>query len=164
LDDLILIGLGANLPSHAGPPERTLPAALDLLNARGVGILRCSRLWRSEPMPVSDQPWFVNAVAAIETTLPPADLLALLHEIEEQFGRERTGLNAARSLDIDLLAYGRLINTADPPVLPHPRLSDRAFVLFPLAEIASLWCHPESGEGLSGLIARLPPGQAVFPL
>src|SRR5579859_4168933 len=106
-DGLILIGLGANLPSIYGEPPATLRAALDRLAAAGVKIGRRSRFWHSAPVPVSDQPWYVNAVAAVETDLPPERLLALLHEVEAEFGRVRGIVNAPRLIDLDLLAYGR---------------------------------------------------------
>ena len=84
----------------------------------------------------------MNGVAVVETSLPPGDLLALLHEIERRFGRERREVNAARILDLDLIAYGDLVRTDAPPLLPHPRLHERAFVLLPLADVAPDWRHP----------------------
>ena len=162
-DRLVLVGLGANLPSAFGDPPATLLAALGRLQEAGVKIVRRSRFWRSEPVPVSDQPWFVNAVAVVETDLPPNRLLALLHEVEAAFGRVRSVVNAPRLLDLDLLAYGREISETDSPILPHPRLHQRAFVLMPLADIAPDWRHPASGQGVSAMIARLPPGQRIEP-
>src|SRR5579859_3093481 len=106
-DRLILIGLGANLPSPYGEPPATLRAALERLAQAGVKTLRRSRFWHSAPVPMSDQPWYVKAVAAIETDLPPDRLLALLHEVEAEFGRVRGIVNAPRLIDLDLLAYGR---------------------------------------------------------
>lgn len=154
--DLILVGLGANLPSVAGPPRQTLEAALDHLAAEGVRVTRRSRFWRTRPLPISDQPWFVNAVAAVETNLAPAALLDLLHASEAAFGRKRSVVNAARVLDLDLLAYGSLVlETAPRPLLPHPRLSERAFVLLPLRDIAPAWVHPVSGETLDRMIGGL---------
>jgi 2-amino-4-hydroxy-6-hydroxymethyldihydropteridine diphosphokinase len=162
-DQAILIGLGANLPSRFGPPEETLKAALRRLQEAGVRLRRLSRFWRSRPVPISDQPWFVNGVAAVETDLPPEALLALLHRIEAEFGRLRGEINAARSLDLDLLAYGRLIRETSP-ILPHPRLAERAFVLLPLAEVAPGWRHPLSGRAIAALIAELPADQVTEPL
>lgn len=162
-DEMILVALGANLPSpRFGSPRATLEAALATLAARGVEIVARSSWWESEPVPPSDQPWYVNGVACIRTSLEPGPLLALLHEIEAEFGRVRLERNEARVLDLDLLAYGRRV-AAGPgaPVLPHPRLTDRAFVLLPLAEVAPGWHHPVTGEGLRQLIAKLPPDQAI---
>src|SRR5690348_15769557 len=82
----ILIGLGSNLPSIAGPPAATLEAALERLGELGVAVLACSRRYETAPVPASDQPWFVNAVARVATALEPGQLLDLLHRIEAEFG------------------------------------------------------------------------------
>jgi len=164
--DFVLIGLGANLfhPRHGGPRE-TLEAALTRLVASELQVLACSRWYRSAPVPASDQPWFVNGVAALETTLEPAALLARLHELEAAFGRRRGRRNAARTLDLDLLDYrGRISGPGEQPELPHPRLAGRAFVLLPLAEVAPGWRHPVSGRCLDALIAELPADQRAAPL
>lgn len=155
---MILVGLGANLPSVEGPPRQTLELALARLAARGIGIVAQSRWYETAPVPVSDQPWYVNAVARVETALAPAALLACLHEIERGFGRVRTVVNAPRAIDLDLLAYDDRVE-AGPPVLPHPRLQDRAFVLLPLRDVAPGWIDPRSGVALETLLERLPPGQ-----
>ncbi|HIJ64005.1 MAG TPA: 2-amino-4-hydroxy-6-hydroxymethyldihydropteridine diphosphokinase [Rhodospirillaceae bacterium] len=162
---MIIIGLGANLPSRYGTPHQTLDAAIAELQAAGVGVGRRSSDWRTRPVPVSDQPWFVNAVAAVDTELPPAALLALLQRIEDGAGRQRREVNEARPLDLDLLAYGRLVRDGpEPPLLPHPRLAGRAFVLLPMAEIAAGWLHPVTGEGLAAMIGRLPADQLAEKL
>ncbi|MFN4282623.1 MAG: 2-amino-4-hydroxy-6-hydroxymethyldihydropteridine diphosphokinase [Alphaproteobacteria bacterium] len=162
---MIFIALGANLPSRAGSPRETLTAALADLQAAGVRILARSGFWETAPVPASDQPWFVNAVAAVETDLDPAALLALLHKIEADYGRERLAVNGARTLDLDLIAYHDRVNPGpDAPILPHPRAHQRAFVLRPLAEVAAEvapdWRHPASGEGIAALLAGLDPAQA----
>jgi 2-amino-4-hydroxy-6-hydroxymethyldihydropteridine diphosphokinase len=162
-DGLILIGLGANLPSSYGEPPATLRAALDRLAEAGVTIARRSRFWHSAPVPASDQPWYVNAVAAVETDLAPERLLALLHEVEAEFGRVRSVVNAPRLIDLDLLAYGREVRRAGAPLLPHPRLAERGFVLLPLADIAPGWRHPD-GRPLQALIEGLAKDQLVRPM
>jgi 2-amino-4-hydroxy-6-hydroxymethyldihydropteridine diphosphokinase len=154
---VILIGLGSNLPSSAGAPERTLRAALTALESVDVHVVARSRFYESEPVPRSDQPLFVNAVAALTTTLSPERLLARLHEIEASFGRLRRERNEARTLDLDLLDFDGLVRDGDvAPILPHPRLSSRAFVLAPLADIAPEWRHPVSGRSAADLLAALP--------
>ena len=165
-DGPILIGLGANLPSpEHGPPVATLEAALAALERRGLRIRARSRWWESAPVPVSDQPWYVNGVVEIATGFAPEALLAVLHEVEAGFGRLRSVPNAPRILDLDLLAYGSLVREGpEPPLLPHPRMAERAFVLHPLAEIRPGWRHPASGLGLPQLIARLSSEQIVRPL
>ncbi|MFQ5938909.1 MAG: 2-amino-4-hydroxy-6-hydroxymethyldihydropteridine diphosphokinase [Alphaproteobacteria bacterium] len=163
---MILIGIGANLPSaRCGPPERTCEAALETLAAEGVCVLRRSRWYRSAPVPPSEQPWYVNGVVQASTRLGPKPLLELLHRIERAFGRVRAEPNAARVIDLDLLAYDDLITDGpDEPLLPHPRMHQRAFVLLPLAEIAPEWRHPVTGEPIDRLIAALPPDQTATPV
>ena len=91
----------------------------------------------------------------METQLAPDALMATLHAIEQRFGRVRGERNAPRTLDLDILDYeGRV--EAGPPVLPHPRLDERAFVLVPLADIAPAWRHPVSGKSVAELIDALP--------
>jgi 2-amino-4-hydroxy-6-hydroxymethyldihydropteridine diphosphokinase len=158
----ILIALGANLPSKVGSADLTLRAALDDLHASGVIIEACSRFYRSAPVPVSDQPDYINAVARVSTALAPAQLLGLLHEIEAAFERVRGLRNAARTLDLDLLVYGALAGEA--PMLPHPRLAERAFVLLPMRDIAPDFIHPVSGRSLDEMIAALPSGQVCHPM
>lgn len=162
----ILIGLGANLPSAVGPPKTTLEAALERLASAGTLTLKRSRWFRTAPVPVSDQPWFVNGVAAVATALEPEALLALLHRTEAAFGRVRGVANAARSLDLDLLAYGSVVRPAGgpAPILPHPRLAERAFVLLPLADVAPDWHHPVTGRAVAAMIADLGDSQDTAPL
>lgn len=158
----IFIALGANLPSKAGSADLTLRAALDDLHASGVIIEAGSRFYRSAPVPASDQPDYINAVARISTDLTPAQLLARLHEVEAAFERVRGLRNAARTLDLDLLIYGALVS--EVPMLPHPRLHERAFVLLPMRDIAPDFIHPVSGRSLAEMIAALPPEQVCIPM
>jgi 2-amino-4-hydroxy-6-hydroxymethyldihydropteridine diphosphokinase len=162
---MILIGLGANLPSIAGGPRETLEAAIASLAGEGVAIIARSRWYRTTPVPPSGQPDFVNGVVSAATTREPGDLLTLMHKIEKRFGRERGEPNAARTLDLDLLDYdGRVMAPPSWPILPHPRLHERAFVLLPLAEVAPAWRHPVLGRSVAEMIAALPPGQVAAPL
>ena len=151
---MILIALGANLPSPVGPPEATLRAALDMLAQRGAIPENVSGFYRTPAWPDAADPTFVNAVSSLTTQLPPTELLELLHEVETRFGRKRSAKNAPRTLDLDLLDYAGMVQTG-PPMLPHPRLEARPFVLVPLRDIASDWRHPVSGRGLDTLIAGL---------
>ena len=162
----IYIGLGANLPSLShGAPKATLAAALDRLAAEGLHILARSRWYESAPVPLSVQPWFVNAVVRVETSLAPPALLQLLHRVEAEFGRVRGERNAARAIDLDLIAYGdRVTPRGAVPILPHPRMQERAFVLLPLHEIAKRWRHPLLRRSIDELIAALPSDQVARPL
>jgi len=169
---MILIALGANLPHpEYGDARRTLEAALARLEELGIRVVSRSRWFRSAPVPPSDQPWFVNAVACVETDLSPGELMATLHAVEEEFGRQRRARNEARRIDLDLLAYhdrvsegGRGDRQEADPVLPHPRMGERAFVLLPLADVAPDWRHPVTGASLGELIRALPSGQTVEPI
>jgi 2-amino-4-hydroxy-6-hydroxymethyldihydropteridine diphosphokinase len=152
---MILIALGANLPSHAGPPAVTLRAALARLESLGMKIVQLSSFYETPSWPDPGQPAFTNAVAAVETALQPVELLALLHGVETAFGRMRSAPNAPRPLDIDLLDHDGLVMTGDL-TLPHPRMTMRAFVLAPLAEAAPGWRHPVTGQGAAELLAGLP--------
>jgi 2-amino-4-hydroxy-6-hydroxymethyldihydropteridine diphosphokinase len=161
-DRPILIGLGANLPSpdHGGPRD-TLEAALAAFPGHGLTVAKRSPWYESSPVPPSDQPWFVNGVASVETALAPHEVLAELMAIEREFGRKRGERWAARTLDLDLLAYGdRVLNrpargTFPAVILPHPRLQERRFVLMPLRDVAPDWRHPATGEGLDALFSAL---------
>ena len=164
----ILIGIGANLPSERfGLPQDACKAALTALNETpGVRVTSQSRWFESQPVPISDQPWFINGVAEVETNLSPQALLDTLHTIEANFGRVRTVQNAPRVLDLDLLAYGDEIMTAGGDggaEIPHPRLSGRAFVLLPIGDIAPLWVHPHTGRTLAEMVAELPQDQVCRP-
>lgn len=162
---MILLGLGANLSSPIGPPWATLEEALRRLEASGVRVLARSPWYRSAPVPPSDQPWYVNAVAALETTLAPAGLLRRLHAVEAALGRVRGEVNAARSCDLDLLAWDdRVSRPGETPILPHPRLHERAFVLLPLRDIAPKWRHPTLGAEIEALIEALPPGHDIVKI
>lgn len=166
---MILLALGGNLPSpRFGPPRATLEAALRALEHAGVRVERRSRWYESAPQPPSDQPWFVNGVARLQTSLSPGELLALLHRIEADFGRVRGARDAPRVIDLDLLDHnGRVSRPGESPVLPHPRVSERLFVLLPLLEVAPDWRHPATGESARALARRLQErcdGQACRPL
>jgi 2-amino-4-hydroxy-6-hydroxymethyldihydropteridine diphosphokinase len=159
---MILVGIGSNLAApQCRSPRQTAAAALARLPAIGITVVRQSRWYESEPVPPSDQPWYVNGVAAIATVLEPMALLAALLALEAEFGRRRGAPNAARTLDLDLLdCDGRQCATTGL-VLPHPRLHERRFVLVPLAEIAPGWRHPCFGLTANELLERLPLGQPI---
>ena len=132
---MIVIALGANLDSQAGPPRETLLAALDVLEERNVRVSALSPFYLTRAWPDPSDPDYVNAVATIVTDLAPGELMKLLQQTETEFGRKRSGKNAPRTLDLDLIDYDGRIERG-PPVLPHPRMRERSFVLVPLADIA----------------------------
>lgn len=161
---MILIALGSNLSSPAGPPAETVAAALAVLKANGITPVKVSRLYKTKAWPDVTDPPFINAVAHVTTELSPAALLDRLHAMERSFGRVRGALNAPRTLDLDIVDYDGRIE-GGPPVLPHPRMDRRAFVLVPLAEIAPDWRHPISRRTAQELLTVLPEGgDGVIPL
>jgi 2-amino-4-hydroxy-6-hydroxymethyldihydropteridine diphosphokinase len=153
---MIVIALGANLPSRVGTPRDTLESALARLSAQSVRIAGVSSYYVTKAWPDPTDPDFVNAVARVETDLAPRELMELLHETEKFFGRTRGKKNAPRTLDLDLIDYDGRIEQG-PPQLPHPRVAERAFVLVPLKELAPGWRHPTTRATLLDLIAALPP-------
>lgn len=140
-----LIGLGANQGDSVGQ----ILAALSRLHRQGAAVRRASSLYRTEPVGYSEQPWFVNAAALVETDLEAEALLQLGHALEEEFQRRRTIPNGPRTLDVDLLFFGDAV--LSHPAVPHPRLRERAFVLRPCAEIAPDWPDPRDGRTLGDL-------------
>ena len=158
----LFIGLGANLTpdGYASPREGCIAAVLALAD-EGVHLSALSHWYESAPVPISDQPWYLNAVAEATTELDAASTLAALHHIERRFGRVRTERNAARVLDLDLLDFAGLVIDSSNLALPHPRMHERAFVLLPLGELRPEWEHPVSGIAIQDLIAMIPADQQI---
>jgi len=156
---MILIAIGANLPGPAGEPPLTIcrEAAVELDTLPGLRLRGLSRWYLTAPIPLSDQPDYVNAVAHLEGSVDPASLLAAMLEIETRFGRQRGVPNAARTLDLDLIDMGGLVRRGPDPVLPHPRAHERGFVLWPLRDVAPGWVHPNLHRTVDALIQALPP-------
>jgi 2-amino-4-hydroxy-6-hydroxymethyldihydropteridine diphosphokinase len=153
---MILIALGANLPSPAGPPADTLRAVLEAFPRKGITVRAIAPLYLSRAWPDPHDPPFVNSVARVETVHDPAQLLAIFKDMELAFGRIAGPRNAPRPLDLDILDYDGRIGEG-PPTLPHPRLQERGFVLVPLRDIAPEWRHPVLGRNVGELIDALPP-------
>jgi 2-amino-4-hydroxy-6-hydroxymethyldihydropteridine diphosphokinase len=148
------IALGANL----GERERTLRSAVAALRQLGT-VEAVSSLYETAPVGPVVQPDFLNAVVALETALPPQQLMAALLRIEQQHGRDRSASvpKGPRTLDLDLLSHGDVVMETSALTLPHPAIAERRFVLAPLAEIAPAWRHPVSGQTAGQLLAELSP-------
>lgn len=140
------IGLGSNL----GDRLQQLCRALDRL-ASSCTVKKVSSLYETEPLDGAGPGKFLNAVVLIETSLPPRELLGLLHEIEDESGRVRPSRNEPRTLDLDILFYDQWIVREQDLVIPHPRLQQRRFVLAPLAELSPSLQHPILGVAVGEL-------------
>ncbi|VUX47457.1 2-amino-4-hydroxy-6-hydroxymethyldihydropteridinepyrophosphokinase [Candidatus Defluviicoccus seviourii] len=162
----VFIGIGGNVADPFwGPPVAVLTAATEALGGHGIALLGRSRWYLSAAVPPSDQAPCTNAVLEVAPDREPEVLLQALHAVEAAFGRQRGVANAARILDLDLVAFGDLVRTdADGLQLPHPRMHQRAFVLKPLAELAPDWRHPVSGRGIAELLAAVPAEQWAVPV
>ncbi len=162
---MIFVAIGANLPSADGvsPLMTCQRAAAALDGVAGLRLTGLSRWYETTPIPPSGQPPYINGVARLEGKADPEILLGELQQIERDFGRVRGAPNAARTLDLDIIAMGDLIRAAPDPVLPHPRMHQRAFVLAPLLDLAPDWRHPVLGRSGRALLDALP-DQGVFAL
>ncbi|HET6206554.1 MAG TPA: 2-amino-4-hydroxy-6-hydroxymethyldihydropteridine diphosphokinase [Terracidiphilus sp.] len=134
----VYIGMGSNMASPAGDPESTLAAAVRRLGSLG-RVAGRSSLYSTEPVGFAEQPRFLNAVVALETALDPHSLLDGLLRIEKEYGRDRSaGIRyGPRTLDLDILVFGDQKISEPGLEIPHPRMSERDFVVIPLVELAS---------------------------
>jgi 2-amino-4-hydroxy-6-hydroxymethyldihydropteridine diphosphokinase len=148
------LGLGSNL----GDRLDTLQRAVDLLAERGVREVASSRVWETEPVGgPEDQPSFLNAVVRVETDLVPADLLGAANAVEAALGRVREVRWGPRTIDIDVLLVGDLILDDGALTVPHPRMTERAFVILPLLELDP---DPVLPDGTRVLDLPVPAGDA----
>lgn len=181
-----LIAAGGNQRLGEIDPTQALIGAVKNLATRDVSIRGVSRFFKTPCFPVGTGPDYVNAALSVETGLSADALLALLHEVEHAFGRQRNQRWGQRTLDLDLIGYGAMVApdpvsyrrwhdlgiddqrvmTPSELILPHPRMQDRAFVLVPLCDIAPDWCHPVLGSTVAQMCAALPEDDraAVVPI
>lgn len=141
-----------------------LEAALARFRSEGIDVVARSSWWRSQAWPDPNDPPFLNGVVQVRTALEAHGLMAALGRIEDAFGRERGRRNAPRTLDLDLIAYGRMSGDFDGLILPHPRAAERLFVMGPLAEIAPGWVHPVLGVGTMTLAREARVGRDAIPM
>jgi 2-amino-4-hydroxy-6-hydroxymethyldihydropteridine diphosphokinase len=134
----VYLGLGSNV----GDRERNLAAAIEQLAGPGFRVTRVSSTFETEPIDFTAQRWFLNLVVEAETDLFPMQLLSRTLKIERSLGRVRTVKNGPRTIDIDILLYGKTVIHSASLEVPHPRMAERRFVLAPLAELAPDLRHP----------------------
>jgi len=163
---MILIGLGSNLTTEEFSSSKAiLVAVMEALGEHDIEVVKKSNFYETEPMPKSDQPWFVNAVISIETDHSALELLAILHDIERNMGRVRKVKWEARIIDLDLLCYNDEIHpnlekwhkvrediSSKLPIIPHARLHERDFVLIPMADISADWKHPVLNKTVENML------------
>ena len=153
---MIYIGIGSNLngKNNETPLENCKKALIEI--KKETNICKISSWYKSDPLPNSNQPWYVNGVVEIKTNKSSIELLNFILNIEEFFGRVRNKKNEARILDLDIIDYKRKILYKEKKlIIPHPRMHERSFVLQPLHELNPLWVHPVKKKGIKELIINL---------
>jgi len=149
-----------SLGSNVGDRRKNLREAIDRLKTLGQ-VLSVSSFYETEPVEVTQQPWFLNCAIALETAQSPSQLMRGILEIEREMGRLRVQKKGPRTIDIDILLFGdEIVSTTDLTV-PHPAMAERRFVLEPLAEIADQVRHPVLKKTAGELLQNLPAGQIV---
>ena len=159
---MIYIGIGSNLngKNNETPLQNCKKALVEL--KKEVNICKISSWYKSEPIPVSNQPWFINGIIEISTNKSSLDLLEFILSIEEVFGRVRKKKNEARILDLDIIDYKKkILYIKNKLIIPHPRMHERSFVLQPLSELNPKWMHPIKKKGIKELIRNLNDKQKI---
>jgi 2-amino-4-hydroxy-6-hydroxymethyldihydropteridine diphosphokinase len=149
---LVYLSLGSNI----GDREAHLRAAIERMRGADLRVLRQSPVYETEPVGATDPRWFLNLVVEAETSLFPLQLLARTGRIERELGRVRTVPNGPRTIDIDILLYGNAVVRAARLEIPHPRMSERRFVLAPLADLAPGLRHPLTHQTVRQLLEAAP--------
>jgi 2-amino-4-hydroxy-6-hydroxymethyldihydropteridine diphosphokinase len=156
---IVYIALGSNLGDRAGMLERAIAA----MNSAGISVVRQSSLYVTEPVGAPGQGWFLNAVVEAETLLLPLQLLHALLKIERELGRRRLTPHGPRAIDLDILFYGSSVIRSRELEVPHPRLTERRFVLMPLAQLAPDFRHPVLHKSINQLLAETPDRSEARP-
>ena len=148
----VYLALGSNL----GDRQKNLETALAKLAGPDLRVVHMSSVYETEPVGITAQRWFFNQVAEIETELFPMQLLSRAAKVERALGRVRTVKNGPRTLDIDILLYGRAVVRSAQLEIPHPRMAERRFVLVPLAELAPDFRHPVTHQTIRAMLEAAP--------
>lgn len=148
----VFLGLGSNL----GDSAENLVRAAALLERKGLRIVRSSSVYRTEPVGVKDQPWFLNQIVEVETDFSPSRLIKTAKTIERAMGRKPGPKNGPRPIDIDVLLAGDLVLKNPDLEIPHARMAERRFVLVPFAEIAPAAVHPIAKKTIRTLLRVCP--------
>lgn len=164
LDQAVIVALGCNDKGAWASCREALEAALARFRSEGIDVIARSSWWSSLAWPDPSDPPFLNGVVLVRTDHDPHALMATLGRIEDAFGRQRSVSNAPRTLDLDLIAYGRLSGDLDGLILPHPRAAERRFVMGPLSEIAPEWVHPTTQRAAVDLAACASVGSDARPM
>jgi 2-amino-4-hydroxy-6-hydroxymethyldihydropteridine diphosphokinase len=151
-EKVVYIALGSNVGDRASMLERAIAA----MNSAGIRVMRQSSVYVTEPVGAPGQAWFLNAVVEAETSLLPLQLLHALLKIERELGRRRITPHGPRAIDLDLLFYGPSVIRTRELELPHPRLTERRFVLKPMAQLAPELRHPVLHKSIAQLLAETP--------
>ena len=156
---MILLSLGSNLPSKFGDSKNTILKCYEFFNNSDIKILKKSSFYETFAIPNKSDPKFVNSVISVETRFSPEELIKYILKVEEKFDRKREQINAPRTCDIDIVDFNsEIINIFNKNIsleIPHPRLEQRSFVLYPIREIDKNWKSPLSGKKIDQLIENL---------
>lgn len=163
LDQAVIVALGCNDKGAWSSCREALEAVLARFRSEGIDVVARSSWWRSQAWPDPTDPPFLNGVVLVRTAHDPHELMQTLGRIEDAFGRQRSTRNAPRTIDLDLIAYGREQGDRDGLILPHPRAAERLFVMGPLAEIAPDWVHP-AGQSAVVLAKTASVGADAHPI
>ena len=156
---MILLSLGSNLPSKFGDSKNTILKCYEFFNNNDIKILKKSSFYETFAIPNKSDPKFVNSVISVETRFSPEELIKYILKVEKKFDRKREQINAPRTCDIDIVDFNseiiNIFNKNIPLEIPHPRLEQRSFVLYPIREIDKNWKSPLSGKKIDQLIENL---------
>jgi len=156
---MILLSLGSNLPSKFGDSKNTILKCYEFFNNNDIKILKKSSFYETFAIPKKSDQKLVNSVISVETRFSPEELIKYILKVEEKFDRKREQINAPRTCDIDIVDFNsEIINIFNKNIsleIPHPRLEQRSFVLYPIREIDKNWKSPLSGKKIDQLIENL---------